>query len=198
MLTIGLTGGIATGKSTVAAMLVARGAALVDADVIAREVVEPGSAGLAAVADAFGPEVLTQAGALDRERLAGVVFADPESRRRLEAVTHPLIQARIATRVAEAAAAGPPLIAVDIPLLFEGGRTAGFPDGILLVYADASTQVERLHRRDGMSTADARRRLDAQLPIEGKRIAATWVIDNSGSLEETRALVAQWWRATVG
>lgn len=198
MLTIGLTGGIATGKSTVAALLVARGAALVDADVIAREVVEPGTAGLNAVAAAFGPEALTAAGTLDRERLAAVVFADPESRRRLEAITHPLIRAGIAARVAQAVASGPPLVVVDIPLLIEGGREGDFPDGILLVYAEAAIQVERLCRRDGLTNDDALRRMNAQLPVERKRRVATWVIDNGGSVEQTRGRVARWWRDTVG
>jgi dephospho-CoA kinase len=192
--TIGLTGGIASGKSTVAAMLAGHGAALVDADVIAREVVEPGQPGLRAVVEAFGPEVLTPSGRLDRDHMATVVFGDPDSRRRLEAITHPLIQARIAERVSAGKAAGPPLIVVDIPLLFEGGREDDFPEGVLLVYADVATQIRRLRRRDGLDAAAAQRRVAAQLPIESKRGGATWVIDNGGSLETTRALVARWWR----
>ena len=194
---IGLTGGIATGKSAVAAILAARGAAVVDADRIAREVVEPGTAGLEAVIRAFGPEVVTASGALDRARLAGIVFADPESRRRLEALTHPLILARIADQVAGLILSEPALIAVDVPLLFEGGRQSDFPGGVLLVYADAATQLRRLHERDGLGDEAARQRLAAQLPIERKRELATWVIDNGGRRADTEAAVNLWWRDIV-
>jgi len=194
---IGLTGGIATGKSTVAAMLADRGAAVVDADRIAREVVEPGTAGLEAVAGAFGPEVITASGELDRVRLAGIVFADPESRRRLEALTHPLILARIADRVTGLALSGPPLVAVDVPLLFEGGRQADFPGGVLLVYAAPAIQLRRLRERDGLGDEAIRQRLAAQLPIEQKRDLATWVIDNVGSRSVTEAAVDLWWRDHV-
>jgi dephospho-CoA kinase len=194
---IGLTGGIATGKSTVAAMLADRGAAVVDADRIAREVVEPGTAGLEAVAGAFGPEVITASGELDRVRLAGIVFADPESRRRLEALTHPLILARIADRVTGLALSGPPLVAVDVPLLFEGGRQADFPGGVLLVYAAPAIQLRRLSERDGLGDEAIRQRLAAQLPIEQKRGLATWVIDNGGSRADSEAAVNLWWRDIV-
>jgi len=195
---IGLTGGIATGKSTVAAMLASRGAAVVDADLLAREVVEPGSPGLVAVAAAFGAEVLTATGRLDRARLAAIVFADPASRRRLEEITHPLIHARIDERVAAAAAARPPLVVAQVPLLFEIGGQSAYPDGVLLVYADAATQLRRLHERDGLSEEAARLRLAAQLPIERKRKLATWVIDNGGRRADTESAVDRWWRDNVG
>jgi dephospho-CoA kinase len=194
---IGLTGGIATGKSTVAAMLTDRGAAVVDADLIARQVVEPGTAGLEAVAGAFGPEVVTPSGELDRARLAGIVFADAESRHRLEALTHPLILARIDDQVAGLVLSGPPLIAVDVPLLFEGGRQSDFPGGVLLVYADAATQLRRLRERNELDEGAGRQRLAAQLPIERKRELATWVIDNGGSRADTEAAVDLWWRDNV-
>jgi dephospho-CoA kinase len=194
---IGLTGGIATGKSTVAAMLAHRGAAVVDADRIAREVVEPGTAGLEAVVGAFGPEVVTASGGLDRARLAAIVFADAESRHHLEALTHPLILARIADQVADLVLSGPPLIAVDVPLLFEGGRQSDFPGGVLLVYADAPTQLRRLRERDGLGDEAARQRLAAQLSIEQKGKLATWVIDNGGSRADTEAAVDLWWRDNV-
>ena len=197
MLIIGLTGGIATGKSTVATMLADRGAAVVDADRIAREVVEPGTPGLEAVAGAFGPEVVTASGGLDRALLAGIVFADPESRRRLEALTHPLIQARIADQVADLVAAGPPLVAVDVPLLFEGGRQADFPGGVLLVYAAPAIQLRRLRERDGLDDEAGRQRLAAQLPIDEKRGLATWVIDNGGRRADTESAVDLWWRDNV-
>lgn len=194
---IGLTGGIATGKSTVAAMLADRGAAVVDADLVARQVVEPGTAGLEAVAGAFGPEVVTPSGELDRARLAGIVFADAESRHRLEALIHPLILARIDDQVAGLVLSGPPLIAVDVPLLFEGGRQSDFPGGVLLVYADAATQLRRLRERNELDEGAGRQRLAAQLPIERKRELATWVIDNGGSRADTEAAVDLWWRDNV-
>jgi dephospho-CoA kinase len=194
---IGLTGGIATGKSTVAAMLAARGAAVVDADRIAREVVEPGTPGLEAVAGAFGHAVLTPSGELDRAALAAIVFADPAQRRRLEELTHPLILARLDERVAALALAGPPLVAAEIPLLFEGGRQSGFPDGVLLVYADPATQLRRLRELVGLSDEAARQRLAAQLPIDGKRDLATWVIDNTGTQTDTERAVALWWQENV-
>ena len=194
---IGLTGGIATGKSTVAAMLAGRGAAVVDADRIAHEVVEPGTAGLEAVIGAFGSAVVTASGGLDRARLAAIVFADAESRHRLEALTHPLILTRVADQVAELVLSAPPLIAVGVPLLFEVGRSSDFPGGVLLVYADAATQLRRLRERDGLGDEAGRQRLAAQLSIEQKRGLATWVIDNGGSRAGTEAAVDLWWRDNV-
>jgi dephospho-CoA kinase len=194
---IGLTGGIATGKSTVARMLAARGAAVVDADRIAREVVAPGTPGLAAVIDEFGAEVLGPSGGLDRERLGRIVFAAPERRRRLEAITHPLIRALTAERVAAALAAEPALVAVDIPLLFEAGRQADFP-ATMLVYADPETQIRRLLARDRLTEVEARQRLAAQMPIDEKRRLATWIVDNSGGLDVTADAVATWWADQVG
>jgi len=195
---IGLTGGIATGKSTVAAMLAERGAAVVDSDRVAREVVEPGTAGLAAVVSAFGDGVVDGTGRLDRARLAALIFADPGRRRRLEEILHPLIRTRTLELAAAATAAGPPLIAVDVPLLFEVGRQRDFPDGVMLVYADAATQLQRLREREGLDAEAAARRLAAQLPIDGKRSLATWVIDNRGSLAVTCDQVARWWAENAG
>lgn len=194
---IGLTGGIATGKSTVAALLAARGAVVVDADAVAREVVAPGTTGLAEVVDAFGPEVVRADGSLDRERLGAIVFADTQQRRRLEAITHPRIREVMAGRIAESLALAPPLVVVDIPLLYESGRDAEFPE-VLVVVTDPLTQEHRLRERDGLDEADARQRLSAQLPIEEKRRRATWVIDNSGSREETERQVAAFWESVVG
>jgi dephospho-CoA kinase len=195
---IALTGGIGTGKSTVAGMLAEHGAAIVDADALAREVVEPGTPGLAAVLDAFGPDVRDASGGLDRERLGALVFADAERRHALEAIVHPLVRARSAEMVAAAAASDPPLIAVDIPLLFETGREGDFPDGVLLVYADPATQLRRLRDRTGLDEASVLQRIAAQLPIDVKRGRATWVIDNGGSREATQAEVERWWQGTVG
>ena len=192
MRVIGLTGGIATGKSAVAAMLASRGAA----DRLAREVVEPGRPALAEIAAEFGPEVIAADGSLDRPALAAVVFADARRRRRLEAITHPRISALMGERIAAAIAAGPALVVVDIPLLFENGR-AGMVEGVLVVYADVATQLRRLVERDGMSEADARGRIAAQMPVEDKRRLATWVIDNGGDVDATRAQVDAWWAEVV-
>jgi len=210
---IALTGGIASGKSTVSRMLAQRGAAVVDSDAVAREVVEPGTPGLAAIVEAFGPDFLLPDGRLDRARLGALVFADPALRRRLEEITHPLIRARTAELAVEAAAAGrwhagpgaswkrpsgPPLVVVDVPLLFEVGRQRDFSDGVLLVYADPAIQMGRLREREGLDQLSAGQRLAAQLPIESKRPLSTWVIDNSGTLEATQRQVEDWWRETVG
>jgi dephospho-CoA kinase len=193
---IGLTGGIATGKSTVAEMLGSRGALVVDADRLAREVVEPGTAALTAIVAEFGEGVLDADGRLDRALLGSVVFADAEQRRRLEDITHPAIGTLMQERVAAAVQASPPLVAVDIPLLFETHRQGMF-EGVLLVYADESTQLRRLAARDGLSESEARRRLSAQMPIDEKRRLATWVIDNSGGLAETEHQVQRWWTEVI-
>ena len=194
---IGLTGGIATGKSTVARLLAARGAEIVDADVLAREVVEPGSPALAEIAAGFGDSVLTPEGALDRGALGAVVFADPAQRRRLEAITHPRIAALMGERIAAGLASEAPLVVADIPLLFEGDRV-GLVQGVLLVDCPEEVQLRRLMLRDGIDEAAARARVAAQMPLAEKRRRATWVIDNSGTPEETAARVASWWERWVG
>jgi dephospho-CoA kinase len=195
---IALTGGVATGKSRVAAMLVRRGAALVDSDLVAREVVEPGTPGLAAVVEAFGPGVLNAQRGLDRDRLGALVFADPVQRRRLEAIVHPLIRARTRALVDRAVSAGGLLVVVDIPLLYETGGEGRFPDGVLLVYADRATQLRRLTELRGLDPEAAGRMLAAQLPIDVKLPRATWVIDNRGTPEASEAQVERWWRRVVG
>jgi len=194
---VGLTGGVASGKSTVAAMLAQRGAAVVDADRLAREVVSPGSDGLAEVVAEFGPAVLDGRGELDRGALAAIVFADERRRRRLEAITHPRIRALLAQRIAQALAEQPPLVVADVPLLFESGLERDV-DGVLLVYAPADVQVARLQARDRLDARAAGRRLRAQMPIEEKRRRATWVIDNAGTVEATAAAVDAWWHAVAG
>lgn len=194
---IGLTGGIATGKSTVARLLAARGAVIVDADLLAREVVEPGSPALAEIAAGFGDSVLTAEGALDRAALGAVVFADPAERRRLEAITHPRIAALMGERIAAGLASTAPLVVADIPLLFEGDRVA-LVEGVLLVDAPEEVQLRRLMLRDGIDEAAARARVTAQMPLAEKRRRATWVIDNGGTEEGTAAQVAAWWEREVG
>ncbi|MGY1593319.1 dephospho-CoA kinase [Geodermatophilus sp. SYSU D00708] len=193
MLRIGLTGGIGSGKSTVAGLLAARGARVVDADRIAREVVAPGSAGLAAVADAFGPDVLTADGALDRPALAAVVFADPQARARLDGIVHPLVRARAAELVAAAPADA--VVVQDVPLLVETGQAASY-DLVLVVEAALETRVRRLVQR-GLREDDARARIAAQATDEQRRAVADVVLDNSGTPEELEAQVDRFWTERV-
>ncbi|HUY98343.1 MAG TPA: dephospho-CoA kinase [Verrucomicrobiae bacterium] len=196
-LVIGLTGGVATGKSSVAALLAERGAVVVDADWLARQVVEPGQPALAQIVAAFGPAMLGGDGRLDRARMAELVFRDPAARRRLEAITHPAIRALGERQVAAARLARPQLVVQDIPLLFETHREDTV-DGVLLVYAPPSLQLRRSRRRDHLGAEAAALRVAAQWPIDDKRQRATWVIDNSGSRTRTRQQVAAWWRGVVG
>jgi dephospho-CoA kinase len=193
---IGLTGGIATGKSTVARLLALHGATVVDADVLAREVVEPGQPALEEIAAEFGSQVIDASGRLDRATVASVVFADPDRRRRLEAITHPRIQELMGRLLASALESGAPLVVADVPLLFENGRAAMF-DGVMVAWCDAATELERLMARDGLRREDAERRLAAQMPVDEKRRLATWVIDNSGSEEATANQVDAWWKAHI-
>jgi dephospho-CoA kinase len=193
VLRIGLTGGIGSGKSTVSQLLVQRGAVLIDADVLAREVVAAGTPGLAAVVDAFGPQVLADDGSLDRPALAAVVFADPEARRRLDGIVHPLVR----QRAAELVAAAPPdgVVVQDVPLLVETGQ-AGAYDLVLVVEADEETRVARLVER-GLAEADARARIAAQATDEQRRAVADVVLDNSGTPEELAEQVDRFWAERV-
>ncbi|HYG66879.1 MAG TPA: dephospho-CoA kinase, partial [Anaeromyxobacteraceae bacterium] len=168
---VGLTGGIATGKSTFAAALRALGAPVIDADRLAREVVEPGRPALAEIVRAFGPGVLAPDGSLDRRRLGAIVFADPEARRRLEAITHPAIRAAMREETARLAAAGHAVAFYDVPLLYEVGLEREV-DAVVVVYAPRAAQLERLRRRDGLDAAGAEARLAAQLPIDEKAARA--------------------------
>jgi dephospho-CoA kinase len=179
----GLTGGFATGKSSVVARLRARGVPVVEADVLAREVVEPGTPGLAAVVDAFGEQVLDGSGALDRKRLGKLVFGAPEARARLEKLLHPLIRALQKTRLAEFAARGEALACYEAPLLVEVGL-AGELRPLVVVVASEAAQLARAKSRDGLEEDAARARLSAQLSLEEKRALADYVIENTGSLAE--------------
>ena len=185
---VGLTGGVASGKSTVAALLRELGAVVVDSDVLAREVVEPGTPGLAAVVEAFGPAVLTADGTLDRPALGAVVFGDDAARRRLEAILHPLIRARAAEL--EAAAPKGTVVVHDIPLLVETGQADRF-DAVLVVDVPVETQVERMVRDRGMSGEDALARVAAQADREQRLAAATHVVDNTGTREDLRDRVTE-------
>lgn len=193
MLRIGLTGGIGSGKSTVAGLLAARGAVVIDADRIAREVVEPGTPGLAAVVDAFGDDILAADGSLDRPALAAVVFADPDARARLDGIVHPLVR----ERAVELAADAPPdaVLVNDVPLLVETGQ-AGSYDLVVVVEAELGTRLARLVER-GVPEADARARIAAQATDEQRRAAADVVLDNSGTLEELADQVARLWEERV-
>ncbi len=194
---IGLTGGVASGKSTVAAMLRARGAVVVDADELAHRVVETGEPALEEIVAAFGPAMRRDDGTLDRPRLATAVFRDPAARLRLEAITHPRIRVLSDRAVAEARRAGAPLVVCDIPLLFEAHRE-GDVDGVVVVYAPPAVQLRRLRARDHLDPDEADRRLAAQWPIADKRARATWVIDNGGDRASTRRQVGRWWEEVVG
>ncbi len=193
MLRIGLTGGIGSGKSTVAALLTERGAVLVDADRIARAVLEPGTPGLAAVAGEFGTGVLTADGALDRAALAAVVFADPRARARLDALVHPLVRAQAAEEMARAPEDA--VVVQDVPLLVETGQ-AGSYDLVVVVETDLATRLRRLVER-GLPEDDARARIAAQATDEQRRAVADVVLDNSGSREELAAAVDRFWRERV-
>lgn len=188
-LLVGLTGGIASGKSAVSRQLVELGCRLVDSDLLAREVVEPGASAWQAIVDAFGPDVVGADGRLDRKRLGAVVFGDPARRKTLEAITHPAITARRQAILAAWAAEGfDGVVVLDIPLLVEVGAAAGV-DRVVLVYVEPPVQLERLVRRDGFDPAEAARRVASQMPLADKVRHAHYVVDNSGSPDETAAQV---------
>jgi dephospho-CoA kinase len=192
VLKVGLTGGIGSGKSEVTRRLAALGAYVVDADVLAREVVEPGTPGLAAVAAEFGAEVLRPDGSLDRDRLGAIVFADPAARARLNAIVHPLVGAATAERFAAALADA--IVVHDVPLLVEVGLAAAY-DVVLVVAATAETQGSRLVRARGMSADEARSRIAAQAPLADKLAVADFVITNDGSLDDLDRQVQAVWLA---
>lgn len=186
---VGLTGGVGSGKSTVARLLVEHGAVLIDADAIAREVVEPGTPGFAAVVEAFGDEVVGPDGRLDRPKLAGIVFGDETKRAQLNAIVHPLVGERT-IELAQAAAADA-IVVYDIPLLVEGNMAAGF-DIVLVVEAGTELRLARLAER-GMAADDAQERMAAQASDEQRREVADVVIENNDSLEDLKAAVDDLW-----
>ena len=194
MLRVGLTGGIGSGKSEVSRRLAANGAVIIDADRAAREVVAPGTPGLAQVAEAFGPEVLDPDGALDRERLGAIVFDDPDARAALNAIVHPLVGQwmRAAEQAAVAASGGDVIIVHDVPLLAENRRAADF-DLVIVVDVPAELQLERLVDQRGMTPDQARARMATQASREQRLAVADLVIDNSGSLADLDRRVAAVW-----
>jgi dephospho-CoA kinase len=196
----GLTGGIATGKSRVAALLRERGVPMVDADELARQAVEPGSPGLAEVLAQFGSGVLAPDGSLDRGRLAAMVFSDTEARERLNAIVHPRVRELSQERFGALERAGQELAGYDVPLLFEVGLDRVLKP-VVVVGATESAQIARLAERSGMTEGEARARIAAQLPLAEKRARADYVLENDGSLEELASKVdalAQWLRAGSG
>jgi dephospho-CoA kinase len=185
---VGLTGGVASGKSTVSAILAELGAVVIDADLLAREVVARGTEGLAEVVAAFGPGVLTADGDLDRPAMGALVFADQEKRRRLEAIIHPRV--RVRGRELEAEAGADALVVHDIPLLVETGQPGSF-DAVIVVDVPTEVQVQRMVGLRGLSPEEARARIAAQASREERLAVATHVVDNTGTLDDLRRRVAE-------
>ncbi|RBQ20403.1 dephospho-CoA kinase [Spongiactinospora rosea] len=192
MLKVGLTGGIGSGKSEVARMLARQGAVVIDADQVAREVVEPGTEGLARVVAAFGEEVLTKDGALDRARLGSIVFADSAKLATLNGIVHPLV----GTRVAELQAAAPAdaIVVYDVPLLVENDLASQY-DSVIVVDASEEIRLERLVRTRGMSEADAKARIAAQASREARLAVADHIVPNEGSVADLEARTGDVWAA---
>jgi len=193
---VGLTGGISSGKSTASEMFRALGATLIDADQVAREVVEPGEPALVDIALRF-PGTVDASGTLDRSVLAARIFASPTERAALNAIIHPRIQAEVQRRTSALASAGVETVLYDAALLIENGLHHGM-DAVVVVWVPLEVQRARLMARDGLSEAEAEARISAQAPLDGKRGVATWVVDNSGTREQTRQQVAAIWKALRG
>ena len=191
MLLVGLTGGIGSGKTTVARMLEARGAVVFDADLLARDAIAPGTPGHERVLERFGPNVLAPGGDIDRDALAAVVFADPAARRDLEAIVHPEVR-RLFAEGAEAYEDSDAVVVFSAPLLVETGMHTAF-EVLVVVSAPTETQVDRLLRGRGMSESAIRQRIDAQLPLEEKAAVADVLIDNEGTLEELEGQIDRVW-----
>jgi len=184
-LLVGLTGGIATGKSTVSALLRQLGCEIIDADLLAREVVEPGQPAWTTIVAEFGQDVLTGDGTLDRKKLGAIVFADPERRRRLEAITHPAIRERFQARLDGLAEKGfTGIVIFDAAVLIESGNYKNM-DRLAVVVTDEPTQMSRLRGRDGTDDAEGRRKIASQMPLSEKAKLADYVIDNSGDRHAT-------------
>lgn len=194
MIILGLTGGIASGKSTVAKMLVRRGACIIDADRIAKEVVQPGEAAWKQIFTYFGKDFILTDGTIDRKKLARCVFADKRQRKKLEEITHPAIMDRVRERLEAARADGCEVVVLDVPLLIEAGWT-NLVHQLWLVYTDRVVQKERLMRRDHLTAEEAELRLAAQMPLAEKRKYADVIIDNSGPSAVTETQITEAWEA---
>ena len=195
MIRIGLTGGIGSGKSTVATMLAERGAVIIDADQISRELVEPGGEALAALVAEFGPRILQENGSLSRGELAALAFSEPEATARLNAIMHPLIREESARRLREAPQA--PAVVYDMPLLVETGQQ-DLVDLVVVADVPEEVQLDRAIRLRGLDPVDVRRRMEVQASREVRLAAADVVIDNSGDLAQTQAQVSRLWDEIVG
>jgi len=193
MLHLALTGNIAAGKSTVASMLAAHGATIIDADVLSRQAVAPGTAGLGAVVDRFGTQVLAADGSLDRAALRARVFNDAAARDALNAIVHPAVRRLRDEAVRAAVKRGDRIVISDIPLLFEVGLEHAF-DGVILVDAPEAMRRERMVHERGLSEPEAQAMIDAQWPSDRKRAGATWIVENDGSRETLAARVEAVWR----
>ena len=180
---IGLTGGIASGKSTVARILKRLGAAIVDADALAREVVEPGRDAWKDIVDAFGAAILQPDQTLDRQKLRATIFNNPAARKKLEAIIHPRVRALAEERIKQHAAAGYELVVYEVPLLFEGNLQEWLRP-VILVACNLDTQKRRLQERDGLSVEASQKHIDAQMSLAEKRRLADYVIENDGNLED--------------
>ena len=182
---VGLTGGIASGKSTVASFLRGLGVAVVDADQISREVVAKGSDGLAEIVQLFGQDFLTEQGELNREKMAAHVFADSSAREKLNRIVHPRVATRSAEQIATMAQTNTPYVVYDVPLLVEAGLHKAM-DAVVVVAAPQATQVQRVQQRDGLTETAATARINAQFPLEKKIEVADYVIDNNGTIEDLK------------
>lgn len=192
MKVIGLTGGIATGKSTVASLLSELGARIIDADELAREVVKPGREAWQDIVEAFGTEILREDKTIDREKLRKIVFRDPMARKRLESITHPRIRTLAQQRIQKLAAEGARIVIYEAPLLFEN-QVHLWLRPVILVACDLPTQKKRLRERDGLNEEEIQQHLKAQMSLEEKRKLANFIIENSGDLEELRRQVQEVW-----
>ncbi len=188
--TVGLTGGIASGKSTVAELFRQLGAAVVDADQVARDVVAPGSEGFVAVVDAFGAGMVGADGSLDRAKLGALVFEDDEARKKLNAITHPRIAKESQRRIAKEQASDAPYVVYEAALLVENGLAKAFRPLVVVAIAPEQ-QIARLMARDGSTAEQAQKRIDAQLPLEEKLALADYIIRNDGALPETEQRVRE-------
>jgi dephospho-CoA kinase len=187
---VGLTGGIASGKTTVATIMKRLGAAIVDADALSREVVEPGQDAWKAIVDSFGVEVLRPDQTLDRQKLRAVIFNNSTARKKLESIIHPRVRALAEERISQHAAAGYEIVVYEVPLLFEGNLHEWLRP-VVLVACDTDVQKQRLQQRDGLTPEEAQKHLDAQMSLQEKRRLADYVIENDGDLDSLERQVEE-------